>query len=373
MRSVREPRTDTIGADAGAPPCGVPRTAKTVASTPTVVLSVDPRTLTIRQIGGAAGAWLGATTQELCGRPVADWVACPGERPLTERLRAFANGDDRESRLRLAPRSDVDAEWPATLEWLEGVDNTPQILITLRTTPDHREMVNLTEIPAIGDLVASLAHDFNNLFSVIFGSLTLLQEEGPEVEDFEALIDDAVAAGQEGCAMIEKLVSAVGRQVLRPTRVDAHLLSTRLAALLRRTLPASIELRLRTGTGLPSVNVDPAQFEHTLLQLLVNAREAMPDGGVIAVTLERATGAIDPGRDGPPEHLLITIADTGSGISTDPIERAYMPLVSTRSPRRGRGFGLSIARAFVYRSGGSMSLSSGAAGTTVTLRFPAAD
>gem|GEM_PF-6831343 len=360
MKSARQ----AIASSAPCPPSAV-------ASPAPAVLCVDPRTLRIRHLTAAAREWLRPATGDPLGRLLTSLVTGTDEAQIATSLDRLASGKPRNVRLRLAPKHGANTPSPATLEYLEGADE-PLLVIALTAASATPETTDLDKIPAVGDLIATLGHDFNNLFSVILGSLTLLQEEGPTVDDFEALIEEALAAGQEGCAIIEKLVAATGRQVLRPSRVDARQLATRLATLLRRTLPASIELRLRAESDLPALNVDAAQFERTLLQLLVNAREAMPDGGIISVTLAREFAADIPGREAESEHLRITVADSGHGISVQPVERAFLPFYSTRTPRRGRGFGLSIARAFVHRCNGAISLRSGAEGTTVLLRFPSA-
>ena len=231
--------------------------------------------------------------------------------------------------------------------------------------------------PTFVAFAGRLGHDLNNLLSTIIGSLGLLREDGAGGSDPETiqLLDDALSAGRECADLVDRLMAAAGKQLLRPRRVGVNDSIERLATLLEQTLPASIEMRVSMEPDLPDVDLDPDRFEAAIMDLVVNAREAMPTGGTLDIRtgLGEATGArpaLDPDRS----YVQVTVNDAGCGIPDELRNRVLEPLYSTKSGGSGRGLGLSMANGFAQQSHGALSLDSEPGrGTRVTLHFPPAE
>ena len=222
-----------------------------------------------------------------------------------------------------------------------------------------------------------LGHDLNNLLSTIIGSLGLLREDGAGSPDAETLqlIDDALSAGRECADLVDRLMASAGKQLLRPRRVGINDIIERLVPLLSQTLPENIDLQVSMEPGLPELEMDPDRFEAAIMDLVVNAREAMPSGGTLIIRsgIGEATGArpaLAPGHS----YVHVTVGDAGCGIPEELHDRVLEPLFSTKSGGTGRGLGLSMANGFVQQSHGALSLSSEEGrGTRVTLHFPPAE
>jgi signal transduction histidine kinase len=222
-----------------------------------------------------------------------------------------------------------------------------------------------------------LGHDLNNLLSTVIGSLGLLREDGAGSPDAETrqLIDDALSASRECAVLVDRLMAAAGKQLLRPRRIGVNDIIERLVPLLAQTLPEDIDLQVSMAPELPDVEVDPDRFEAAIIDLVVNARESMPSGGTLIIhsgigEASDARPALAPGRS----YVQITVSDDGCGISDEICDRVLEPLFSTKSGGTGRGLGLSMANGFVQQSHGALSLSSDPGrGTRVTLHFPPAE
>jgi signal transduction histidine kinase len=231
--------------------------------------------------------------------------------------------------------------------------------------------------PTFVAFAGRLGHDLNNLLSTVIGSLGLLREDSAGSSDPETrqLLDDALSAGRECADLVDRLMAAAGKQLLRPQRVAVNDIIEQLATLLEQTLPANIGLQVSMEPDLPDVDLDPDRFEAAIMDLVVNAREAMPTGGSLEIRtrLGEATGArpvLAPDRS----YVQISVIDGGHGIPDDLRDRVLEPLYSTKSGGTGRGLGLSVANGFVQQSHGALSLDSEPGrGTRVTLHFPPAE
>jgi len=334
-----------------------PATPGSAARAP-VVVCLDGERLTIDACSAGACQWLGRRPSELRDRPIGELLVA-GDGPLDARLAAVADSG-RPATLALRPAGADGPPLAVRVEPLLGGGGT-RLLLTGRGDDDELRR------QAIGELLGPLGHHLNNLFSVILGSLTLLGEEPMSDEERRAMIDDALSAGRDGAALVEKLVATAGRQVMRSTRVDVRATVARLADLIRRSLPPSIELHLRAATELPPVETDPAQLESALLELVVNAREALPEGGRVAIEIERTRHGQAGG------WVSIHVIDDGTGMDAGTLAQACDPFFTTRRPRRGRGLGLGTVRGFARSCGGELHLASTPGrGTRATLRLPAA-
>ena len=230
-------------------------------------------------------------------------------------------------------------------------------------------------LAALGQLAGGIAHDFNNLLAVVLGNLRLLEDEVHGRPDLRELLGDAVAATLSGVELTERLL-AVGRcQSLKPEITDLTALVGRMSRLLGRMLGEAVEIRIDAAADLWPVRIDRSQLESSLLNLMVNARDAMPDGGRVTVTLRNwEIGAADghepdirAGR-----YVALAVRDSGIGMPPEVRRQALQPFYSTKPAGRGSGLGLSVVYGFVKQSGGHLEIASEYGnGTTVTLYLAA--
>jgi PAS domain S-box-containing protein len=236
------------------------------------------------------------------------------------------------------------------------------------------------KMEAVGQLTGGIAHDFNNLLGVIVGNLDLLSLKLARHSAERELVERAVAAAERGGALTHRLLAFARRQTLLPQQVNPGVLVTEVAQLLRRTLGERIELTVAIDAGLWDCYVDPGQLETALVNLAINARDAMPDGGGMKISARNATVGAD-GEAGMPEpgvspgrYVVISVADTGQGMEEAVRARAFEPFFTTKGVGRGSGLGLSMVHGFVEQSGGHVRLDSApGSGTSVSLYLRASE
>ena len=235
------------------------------------------------------------------------------------------------------------------------------------------------KMEAVGQLTGGLAHDFNNLLTGIVGSLELLQtriDQG-RVGDLSRYVTAAQGAANRAAALTHRLLAFSRRQTLDPKPVDADALVDGIEELIRRTVGPEIELQVVKTPDLWSTLCDPNQLENALLNLCINARDAMPGGG--RLTIETANRLVDPYaahmRDlAAGRYVALSVTDTGTGMPPDVIERAFDPFFTTKPIGQGTGLGLSMIYGFVKQSGGQIRIHSAVGvGTGVTLYLPCHD
>ena len=250
-----------------------------------------------------------------------------------------------------------------------------------RTSPTGTATDNLPPLvpgnATFVDFASRLGHDLNNLLSTVIGSLGLIREENIAGEDHEGhqLVDDALSASRDCADLVERLMAAAGKQLLHPQRVAGNGILRRLTPLLTQMLPDNIDLQVSLAPELPDLDVDPDRLEAAIIDLVVNAREAMPSGGelVISSGVGKASGTgLAMESDRP--YVQIAVSDVGGGIPEELRDRVLEPLFTSKSSSAGRGMGLSMVNGFVYQSRGALSIDSEPGrGTRVTLHFPPAD
>jgi PAS domain S-box-containing protein len=229
------------------------------------------------------------------------------------------------------------------------------------------------KMEAIGQLTGGLAHDFNNLLTVISGNLEMLERRLDGSDDKEILIE-AQEATELGAKLASRLLAFGRRQPLNPRPIDLNALANGMADLLRRTLGATIQIEVRLAPALPATLADPGQFENALLNLALNARDAMPDGGRLVIETEAVTIDTPIGTDvdiPPGTYVTMAITDTGTGMPPEVCRRAFEPFFTTKEAGKGSGLGLSMVYGFVKQSGGHVHLYSElGTGTTVRIYLP---
>ncbi|MEG3178825.1 PAS domain S-box protein [Sphingomonas sp. RB3P16] len=232
------------------------------------------------------------------------------------------------------------------------------------------------KMEAVGQLTGGLAHDFNNLLTGMMGNLELLQMRiaRGRLNDIERFILAAQGAGRRAASLTQRLLAFSRRQTLDPKPTDVNRLIAGMEDLLRRTVGPTNTIEVVGAAGLWTANIDAGQLENALLNLCINARDAMPDGG--RLTIETGNKWLDDRsskeRDLPPgQYLSICVSDTGTGMSAETIERAFEPFYTTKPLGQGTGLGLSMIYGFARQSGGQVRIySEVGAGTTMCIYLP---
>jgi PAS domain S-box-containing protein len=248
---------------------------------------------------------------------------------------------------------------------------------SLQRAQTEEALNHAQRLESVGQLTGGIAHDFNNLLTVIQGNLQVLEELPALAQDAvgQQLVSAAMRASRRGAELTGKLLAFSRRQVLQPSAVELQTLLSPLAELLRRTLDQRIRIDVAVEPGCPPVLADPGQLEAALLNIAINARDAMLDGGHLAfraaVADLPALGARLREELGDGRFICISVADTGTGMPDSVKERAFEPFFTTKQVGRGTGLGLSAVYGFVKQSRGAVSLdSTPGQGTTISLYLP---
>lgn len=228
------------------------------------------------------------------------------------------------------------------------------------------------KMEAVGQLTGGVAHDFNNLLMAVLGNLRLLRKRLPNDPRLVQLTEGAIQGAERGASLTQRLLAFARRQELSIVPVDVRSLALGMSDLLERSIGQSVCLEWHLQQGLPPAKADANQLELALLNFVINARDAMPGGGTIAIHLDLC--AVDRSSDlAPGDYLRLAVQDTGTGMDEATIERAVDPFFSTKEPGRGTGLGLSMIHGFALQLNGALRLASKPGiGTTAELWLPAA-
>ncbi|MGE5269933.1 MAG: response regulator [Thiohalocapsa sp.] len=237
------------------------------------------------------------------------------------------------------------------------------------------QLHEMQKLESLGQLTGGVAHDFNNLLMAILGNLEILRKHIPDDPKLQRLIDGALQGAERGATLTHRLLAFARRQELKPRNVDVPDLVESILEMLRRSLGPNINIVTEFETGIPAIRVDPNQLELALLNLALNARDAMPMGGRLTISARHeriADGQISGLPAG--DYVCITERDTGHGMDEVTLKRAAEPFYTTKGAGRGTGLGLSMVDGLVAQSGGTMRIASRPAqGTTVELWLPVSD
>ena len=236
-------------------------------------------------------------------------------------------------------------------------------------------LLQAQKMEAIGQLTGGIAHDFNNLLGVVLGNLQLLERSLENDAGLSRKVHTAMRAAMRGADLTRRLLALARRQILDPNVVDLNRQLTGLADLMQRTLGESIEIRMVQAHVLWRTRVDAGQFENAILNLAINARDAMSHGGRLTVRTQNvrldanftsAYPQLEPG-----EYVSVSVADNGVGIEPDVIPRVFEPFFTTKESGKGSGLGLAMVRGFAEQAGGVATIASEVGrGTTVQLLLP---
>jgi signal transduction histidine kinase len=250
----------------------------------------------------------------------------------------------------------------------------------LRTESEQREraqaaLLQAQKLETIGQLVGGVAHDFNNLLMAVIGNLDLLAKRIADDPRKTRLVEGAMEGARRGATLTQRLLAFARRQELQARPTDVVALVEDMRGLISRSVGPMIEVRIIASGPTPAVSIDPNQLEMALLNLAVNARDAMPTGGVLTITLDHqhVAAAADP-MLAPGAYVRLSLEDTGEGMDSEILARAVEPFFSTKGPGKGTGLGLSMVHGLANQSGGAFRLESQlGVGAKAELWLPVAD
>ncbi len=320
--------------------------------------------------------WASVIHPEDSGPTIEAWQRAVQERRtfvFEHRLRRY-DGAWRNYAIRAVPIFDAEGELQ---EWV-GIhtDITAQraaeaALLKLNATLEERvaaaiaereqaesQLLHAQKLDAIGQLTGGVAHDFNNLLTPIMGSLDLLRQRLPPDPKTQRTISIALQATARATTLVQRLLAFARRQDLQPRPVDIGGLLHGMEELLERSIGGLVTIATHVEEGLPAAQVDPNQLELALLNLCINARDAMPEGGsiridAVATNVEGKDGELAPGR-----YVCLRVEDSGAGMDEETLRRAAEPFFSTKGLGKGTGLGLSMVHGLAAQSGGALRLSS---------------
>jgi signal transduction histidine kinase len=231
----------------------------------------------------------------------------------------------------------------------------------------------MQKMESLGQLTGGVAHDFNNLLMVILGNLQLLRKRVPDEPRVTRLIDGAIKGAERGATLTKRMLAFARRQELKPETVEVMRLIGGMEEMLRRTLGTTIQINIELQSDLPAIRVDPNQLELALLNLTLNARDAMPLGGRLQIVARQM-----PVNDGlglvPGDYVCLAVTDSGTGMDEATVKRATEPFFTTKGAGKGTGLGLSMVHGLAAQSGGAMRIFSRVGeGTSVELWLPTAE
>ncbi len=280
---------------------------------------------------------------------------------------------ERENLLaQLAAERTALAELTATLE--QRVEQrTADLMKEVAARERAQEQLRQAQkMETIGQLTGGVAHDFNNLLMAVMGNLDLLRKRIPDDPRLHRLIDGALQGAERGASLTQRLLAFARQQDLRAVAVDLRSLIQGMGDLLERSLGPRVALRLDIPEGLPPARIDANQLELAILNLAINARDAMEDSGAIEIRVARYRASGDPALQSG-DYLKLSVIDTGKGMPPDILKKAIEPFFSSKPLGKGTGLGLSMVHGLAVQLGGALQLSSTVGqGTSATLVLPVA-
>ena len=325
---------------------------------------------------------LGWMPEEWIGRPLFDFLVTDDEAETEGALREAAQQPLQrfENRYRHKDGGFRWLSWVATPEdgliYATGRDVTVEKKAAAELAKMQEALRQSQKMEAVGQLTGGIAHDFNNMLAVVIGSLELL---GRRLSGGDAraqrYIDAATHASRRAALLTQRLLAFSRQQPLQPEAVDANKLVAGMSDLLRHSLGADVQLETVLAGGLWRTHADPNQLENIILNLAVNARDAMPDGGHLTIEtqnthLDERYAAAEPGMSAG-QYVLIAVTDTGTGMPADVVVKAFDPFFTTKPVGKGTGLGLSQVYGFVKQSGGNVRIyTEQGHGTTIKIYLP---
>ncbi|MES3100502.1 hybrid sensor histidine kinase/response regulator [Sphingomonas faeni] len=290
------------------------------------------------------------------------WVAAKGRGVFDETGRCIRRV---ETAIDITPRKAAEAKLRDMTETLE----TRVAERTAELEAAHEQLRQSQKLEAMGSLTGGVAHDFNNLLTPIVGALDMLQRKGFGSERDQRLVSGAAQSAERARLLVQRLLAFARKQPLQPVAVDLATLVRNMAELVSSTIGPKIKVAVDVDEDLPPAKADPNQLEMALLNLAVNARDAMPNGGSLTISAKLRPGegaGLDAG-----DYLRLAVADSGVGMDHATLARAIEPFFSTKGVGSGTGLGLSMAHGLASQLGGALTIESEpGSGTSVALWLP---
>ncbi len=326
-------------------------------------LLVDPATQRIVEANAAAVALYGWPAEELVGKPVAE-INTATEATIREAMaKATQEGQTRfEFRHRTASGRLIDVEVLSSSVTVRG---RALLMSTILDVTEQKQLqaqyLQSQKMEVVGRLAGGIAHDFNNLLTVINGTADLARTELPEGSPLRADLDSILEAGARAAQLTKQLLAFSRRQVVSPVALDVGRQVQATADMLRRLLGADVALTIEVDAQLPAVVIDPGQLEQVILNLAVNARDAMPGGGTLHISVRRVPAGVE-----------LTVRDTGTGMTDEVRARIFEPFFTTKEVGRGTGLGLATVFGIVKQVHGTIVVDTAVGrGTAFVITFPA--
>lgn len=314
------------------------------------------------------------------GKPLSPMVVEEDRDRYKEHVNSVLNGATHSTTVQIVDQKGKHRWLEIHAAAIQLVDDGPSAYISIaRDKSDElataAQLVQAQKMETVGRLTGGVAHDFNNLLTVVMGNAEILSEQltdRPELGNLARMIE---TAAQRGAELSHRMLAFARRQVLRPTELDVNALATRMVDMMGRILGEDIRIHIDLDDKLWFVAADPAQMESAILNLAINARDAMPDGGVLTIETTNTELDADYVARNPEAaegaYVLIAVSDSGSGMSADVLNRAFDPFFTTKEVGKGSGLGLSMVYGFVKQSQGHIKIySESANGTTVRIYLP---
>jgi PAS domain S-box-containing protein len=358
---------------------------RSILSTVPEAMIVIDEAATVISFSAAAERLFGYAADEVCGQNVRMLMPSPDREAHDRYVSHYLETGERRiigyGRVVTGLKKSGE-KFPMELAVGEAVANGNRIFTGFirDLTSRHRmedELRQSQKMEAIGQLTGGIAHDFNNLLTVISGNLEMI-EARLDNERLRTLLHEAQEAANDGAKLTSQLLAFGRRQSLNPQRADIGQLVAHFTDLMRRTLGETIELRTIVTGASNHVLVDASQLQNALLNLVLNARDAMPRGGRLTIEIARTRLDVDYARMYPEmrpgDYVLVSVTDTGIGMSSEVRQHAFEPFFTTKDVGAGTGLGLSMVYGFAKQSGGHVQLYSEAGhGTSIRLFLPAID
>ncbi len=332
---------------------------------------------TIEDLNPAHQASIGLPIEEVRGKRIDETLPADlAEQISSHYRRVVASGEVLQYRETFEVNGSP-TYWDTVLVPVPGEDGRVESLIgssrdLTRQQAAEEQLRQTQKMDAMGQLTGGVAHDFNNLLTPIIGSLDMLMVRGVGSERERRLIDGALQSAERAKTLVQRLLAFARRQPLQPSAVDLRTLVSGMADLIGSTVGPTIEIRVALQEGLPPAYADANQLEMALLNLAVNARDAMPDGGVLTIEAKRQSVRDDHRVTLKRGHyVLLTVADTGAGMDDVTLARAIEPFFSTKGIGKGTGLGLSMVHGLAAQLGGALNIESAPGrGTAIELWLP---